>query len=89
MGACFMSKGFIYDLVVVFISRVTFNNLQAQKWWQVNYDKVKELYNVERLHKKACPLPTPPESEDEGGTKFKCNGDSPTTPGELSISKYW
>ncbi|KAM0026657.1 putative brevis radix (BRX) domain, protein BREVIS RADIX [Helianthus debilis subsp. tardiflorus] len=68
------------DLKRIRFSRETFNKLQAQKWWQANYDKVTELYNVQRLNKKAFPLPTPPESEDESGTKFECNGDSPTTP---------
>lgn len=44
-----------------------FNKWQAQKWWQENYDKVMELYNVQRLNRQAFPLPTPPRSEDEVG----------------------
>lgn len=46
-------------------SREMFNKWQAQKWWAENYDKVMELYNVQRLSRQAFPLPTPPRSEDE------------------------
>lgn len=42
-----------------------FNKLQAQRWWADNYDKVMELYNVQKLSRQAFPLPTPPRSEDE------------------------
>jgi len=46
-------------------SRDVFNKWQAQRWWAENYDKVMELYNVQRLNRQAFPLPTPPRSEDE------------------------
>lgn len=49
----------------VFISREMFNKWQAQRWWAENYDKVMELYNVQRLNRQAFPLPTPPRSEDD------------------------
>ncbi|XP_076955420.1 protein Brevis radix-like 4 [Bidens hawaiensis] len=69
------------DLKRIRFSREMFNKWQAQKWWQDNYDKVMELYNVQRLNRQAFPLPTPPRSEDEGSMmKFECNGDSPITP---------
>ncbi|KAJ0702011.1 putative brevis radix (BRX) domain, protein BREVIS RADIX [Helianthus annuus] len=42
-----------------------FNKWQAQRWWQENFDKVMELYNVRRLNRQAFPLPIPPKSEDE------------------------
>jgi hypothetical protein len=47
------------------ISREMFNKWQAQRWWAENYDKVMELYNVQRFNHQAVPLPTPPRSEDE------------------------
>jgi len=47
------------------ISREMFNKWQAQRWWAENYDKVMELYNVQRFNQQAVPLPTPPRSEDE------------------------
>lgn len=46
-------------------SRDIFNKWQAQRWWAENYDKVMELYNVQRLNRQAFPLPTPARSEDE------------------------
>ncbi|XP_076896754.1 protein Brevis radix-like 4 [Bidens hawaiensis] len=55
------------DLKRIRFSREMFNKWQAQKWWQDNYDKVMELYNVQRLNRQAFPLPTPPRSEDEVG----------------------
>nr|GEU35016.1 hypothetical protein [Tanacetum cinerariifolium] len=68
------------DLKRIRFSREMFNKWQAQKWWQENYDKVMELYNVQRLNRQAFPLPTPPRSEDESSLKFECIGDSPITP---------
>lgn len=47
------------------ISRDMFNKWQAQRWWAENYDRVMELYNVQRFNRQAFPLPTPPRSEDE------------------------
>lgn len=47
------------------VSREMFNKWQAQRWWAENYDKVMELYNVQRFNRQAAPLPTPPKSDDE------------------------
>lgn len=68
------------DLKRIRFSREMFNKWQAQKWWQDNYDKVMELYNVQRLNRQAFPLPTPPRSEDESSLKLESIGDSPITP---------
>ncbi|KAK9022674.1 hypothetical protein V6N11_002921 [Hibiscus sabdariffa] len=46
-------------------SREMFDKWQAQRWWAENYDKVMELYNVQRFNRQAVPLPTPPGSEDK------------------------
>lgn len=40
-----------------------FNKWQAQRWWGENYDRIMELYNVQRFNQQA--LHTPPRSEDE------------------------
>lgn len=40
-----------------------FNKWQAQRWWGENYDRIMELYNVQRFSRQG--LPTPPRSEDE------------------------
>lgn len=49
----------------IYFSREIINKLQAQRWWEENYDKVMELYNDQRLNCQTVPLPTPPRSENE------------------------
>lgn len=67
------------DLKRIRFSREMFNKWQAQRWWTENYEKVMELYNVQRLNRQAFPLPTPPRSEDES-SKIESLEDSPVTP---------
>ncbi|KAK6914713.1 Brevis radix (BRX) domain [Dillenia turbinata] len=67
------------DLKRIRFSREMFNKWQAQRWWAENYDKVMELYNVQRFNRQAVPLPTPPRSEDES-SKMESAEDSPVTP---------
>lgn len=67
------------DLKRIRFNRDMFNQWQAQKWWTDNYEKVLELYNVQRLSRHAFPLPTPPRSDDEN-SKIESIGDSPVTP---------
>jgi hypothetical protein len=52
-------------LGMMYNSREMFNKWQAQRWWAENYDKVMELYNVQRFNHQSVPLPTTPKSEDE------------------------
>ncbi|GAB4842607.1 Protein Brevis radix-like 3 [Ancistrocladus abbreviatus] len=61
-------------------SRELFNKWQAQRWWAENYEKVMELYNVQRFNQ--LPLPTPSRSEDEASQSSKLGSaeDSPVTP---------
>ncbi|KAK6125031.1 hypothetical protein DH2020_041209 [Rehmannia glutinosa] len=65
-------------------NREIFNKWQAQRWWADNYDKVMELYNVQRFNRHEVPLPTPPRSEDEyvfsQNSKLESVEDSPMTP---------
>ncbi|KAK2407777.1 hypothetical protein P8452_69752 [Trifolium repens] len=49
------------DLKRIRFSREMFNKWQAQKWWGENYDRIMELYNVQRFNRQA--LNTPPRSE--------------------------
>ncbi|KAK3182829.1 hypothetical protein Dsin_030115 [Dipteronia sinensis] len=51
------------DLKRIRFSREMFNKWQAQRWWGENYDRIMELYNVQRFNRQA--LQTPPRSEDE------------------------
>lgn len=39
-----------------------FNKWQAQRWWGENYDRIMELYNVQRFNRQA--FGTPSASED-------------------------
>ncbi|XP_052109646.1 protein Brevis radix-like 2 [Arachis duranensis] len=68
------------DLKRIRFSREMFNKWQAQRWWTENYDKVMELYNVQRFNQQAVPLPTPPRSEDEQSSRIESVRDSPVTP---------
>ncbi|KAK4774419.1 hypothetical protein SAY86_009354 [Trapa natans] len=67
------------DLKRIRFSRDMFNKYQAQRWWTENYDRIMELYNVQRLNRQAFPLPTPPRSEEEN-SKLESVHDSPATP---------
>ncbi|CAH2072273.1 unnamed protein product [Thlaspi arvense] len=68
------------DLKRIRFSRDLFNKLQAQRWWADNYDKVMELYNVQKLSRHAFPLPTPPRSEEENAKGEYHPEDTPATP---------
>nr|AAP45183.2 major intrinsic protein, putative [Solanum bulbocastanum] len=56
------------DLKRIRFSRDMFNKWQAQRWWGENYDRIMELYNVQRFNKQA--LNTPGRSEDGLSAKF-------------------
>ncbi|XP_062199777.1 protein Brevis radix-like 1 [Phragmites australis] len=62
------------DLKRIRFSREMFNKWQAQRWWAENYDRVMELYNVQKFNQ-TVPLPATPKSEDESSKE-----DSPVTP---------
>ncbi|KAK9120393.1 hypothetical protein Syun_018010 [Stephania yunnanensis] len=51
------------DLKRIRFSREMFNKWQAQRWWGENYDRIVELYNVQRFSRQA--LHTPPRGDDE------------------------
>ncbi|GFZ11721.1 DZC (Disease resistance/zinc finger/chromosome condensation-like region) domain containing protein [Actinidia rufa] len=67
------------DLKRIRFSREMFNKWQAQRWWAENYDKVMELYNVQRFNHQEEPMPTPSQCEDES-SKIESAEDSPVTP---------
>ncbi|XP_057786634.1 protein BREVIS RADIX-like [Salvia miltiorrhiza] len=50
------------DLKRIRFSREMFNKWQAQRWWGENYDRIMELYNVQRFNQQA--MNTPGRSED-------------------------
>ncbi|KAL4592922.1 hypothetical protein LXL04_005929 [Taraxacum kok-saghyz] len=52
------------DLKRIRFNREMFDKWQAQRWWGENYDRIMELYNVQRFNCQA--LDTPSRSEDGG-----------------------
>ncbi|XP_047322820.1 protein BREVIS RADIX-like [Impatiens glandulifera] len=70
------------DLKRIRFSRESFDKWQAQRWWGENYDRIMELYNVQRFNRQA--LNTPGRSEDENRdssySRFGSVRDSPMTP---------
>ncbi|CAM8936277.1 unnamed protein product [Rhodiola kirilowii] len=60
-------------------SKETFDKTRAQRWWTDNFDRVMELYNVQRLDRQAFPLPTPPRSDNENA-KIESGHETPATP---------
>ncbi|XP_071742411.1 protein Brevis radix-like 4 isoform X2 [Rutidosis leptorrhynchoides] len=73
------------DLKQIRFSREMFNQWQAQRWWQQNFEKVMELYNVQKLINRQAfhPLPTTLKSEhdtaqlDSRSLKFESIGNNP------------
>ncbi|XP_010518938.1 PREDICTED: protein BREVIS RADIX [Tarenaya hassleriana] len=56
------------DLKRIRFSREMFDKWQAQRWWGENYDKIVELYNVQRFNRQA--LQTPARSEDQRDSTY-------------------
>ncbi|KAE9596886.1 hypothetical protein Lal_00007315 [Lupinus albus] len=62
-----------------------FNKWEAQKWWGENYDRIMELYNVQRFNQQA--LNTPSRSVDEPrDSSYSRLRESPMT---SSLNKDW
>ncbi|XP_072957334.1 protein Brevis radix-like 1 [Typha angustifolia] len=83
------------DLKRIRFSREMFDKWQAQRWWGENYDRIMELYNVQRFSRQA--LTTPPRSDDGERESFYSRvgstRESPVTPplGKERVSRnaYW
>nr|GMC55945.1 protein BREVIS RADIX-like [Ipomoea batatas] len=77
------------DLKRIRFSRDMFNKWQAQRWWGENYDRIMELYNVQRFNQQA--LDTPSRSEDGRDSSYSRVGsvrESPMmTPGQRNYYK--
>ncbi|KAG2680472.1 hypothetical protein I3843_11G101700 [Carya illinoinensis] len=76
------------DLKRIRFSREMFNKWQAQRWWGENYDRIMELYNVQRFNRQA--LHTPPRSEDEQrDSSFTRIGSARESPMASSLNREW
>ncbi|XP_021665036.2 protein BREVIS RADIX isoform X2 [Hevea brasiliensis] len=66
------------DLKRIRFSREMFDKWQAQRWWGENFDRIMELYNVQRFNRQA--LHTPPRSEDERDSYYLRMGSARESP---------
>lgn len=74
------------DLKRIRFSREMFDKWQAQRWWGENYDRIMELYNVQRFNRQA--LQTPSRSEDERDSNYSRMGSARESPA-VSLNKEW
>ncbi|XP_052170175.1 protein BREVIS RADIX [Diospyros lotus] len=75
------------DLKRIRFSREMFNKWQAQRWWGENYDRIMELYNVQKFNKQA--LHTPPRTEEERDSSFTRFVSARESPMASSLNKEW
>ncbi|KAL1552698.1 protein BREVIS RADIX-like [Salvia divinorum] len=76
------------DLKRIRFSREMFNKWQAQRWWGENYDRIMELYNVQRFNQQA--MNTPGRSEDGRESSYSKLGSSMESPAMTpSQNKEW
>ncbi|OWM68551.1 hypothetical protein CDL15_Pgr023516 [Punica granatum] len=72
------------DLKRIRFSRDMFDKWEAQRWWAENYDRIMELYNVQRFNRQA--LHTPSRSEDGRDSNYTRVAESPMVP---SAGREW
>ncbi|KAK4435545.1 protein Brevis radix-like 1 [Sesamum alatum] len=76
------------DLKRIRFSREMFNKWQAQRWWGENYDRIMELYNVQRFNQQA--LNTPGRSEDGRDSIYSKLGSARESPRMTpSLNREW
>ncbi|PIN02684.1 hypothetical protein CDL12_24799 [Handroanthus impetiginosus] len=72
------------DLKRIRFSREMFNKWQAQRWWGENFDRIMELYNVQKFNQQA--LNTPGRSEDGRDSTYSRLGSVRESP---RMNKEW
>lgn len=76
------------DLKRIRFSREMFNKWEAQRWWAENYDRIMELYNVQKFNQQA--LNTPGRSEDGRDSTYSRLGSAMESPRMTpSVNKEW
>ncbi|KAG8375172.1 hypothetical protein BUALT_Bualt10G0072700 [Buddleja alternifolia] len=76
------------DLKRIRFSREMFDKWQAQRWWGENYDRIMELYNVQRFNQQA--FNTPGRSEDGRDSVYSRLGSARESPRMTpSMNKEW
>lgn len=66
------------DLKRIRFSRDIFNKFEAQQWWGENYDRIMELYNVQRINRQA--LDTPARSDNGRDSSYSRLGSARESP---------
>ncbi|KAH7864371.1 hypothetical protein Vadar_028863 [Vaccinium darrowii] len=75
------------DLKRIRFSREMYDKWQAQRWWGENYDRIMELYNVQKFNEQA--LNTPSRSECERDSSYSRLGPARESPMAPSLNKEW
>ncbi|XP_073285252.1 protein Brevis radix-like 1 isoform X1 [Primulina huaijiensis] len=76
------------DLKRIRFSREMFNKWEAQRWWAENYDRIMELYNVQKFNQQAPN--TPGRSEDGRDSTYSRLGSAMESPRMTpSVNKEW
>ncbi|KAL3818326.1 hypothetical protein ACJIZ3_004231 [Penstemon smallii] len=76
------------DLKRIRFSREMFDKWQAQRWWGENYDRIMELYNVQKFNQQA--LNTPGRSEDGRDSTYSRLGSALESPRMTpSMNREW
>ncbi|GMH28785.1 hypothetical protein Nepgr_030628 [Nepenthes gracilis] len=77
------------DLKRIRFSREMFNKWQAQRWWGENYDRIMELYNVQRFNQQALNTPSRSEDEPQRDSSYSRLGSARESPMTPSLNKDW
>ncbi|XP_073055537.1 protein BREVIS RADIX-like isoform X2 [Primulina eburnea] len=76
------------DLKRIRFNREMFNKWQAQRWWGENYDRIMELYNVQKFNQQG--VSTPGRSEDGRDSTYSRLGTALESPRMTpSLNKEW
>ncbi|CAA0838260.1 Protein BREVIS RADIX [Striga hermonthica] len=76
------------DLKRIRFSREMFDKFQAQRWWGENFDRIMELYNVQKFNQQA--MDTPGRSEDGRDSTYSKLGSAFESPRMTpSINREW
>ncbi|KAJ0764821.1 putative brevis radix (BRX) domain, transcription factor BREVIS RADIX domain-containing protein [Helianthus annuus] len=75
------------DLKRIRFNREMFDKWQAQRWWGENYDRIMELYNVQRFTCQA--LDTPSRSEDGRDSSYSRLGSVKDSPMMNPLRNYY
>ncbi|KAL9267748.1 BREVIS RADIX-like protein [Drosera capensis] len=77
------------DLKRIRFSREMFNKWQASRWWGENYDRIMELYNVQRFNRQALQTPARSEDETQRDSSYSRLGSATESPMVPSLNKDW